>query len=315
MLNVTYFVCLCYNSKDQPLFLIINFINQIKKIMKNISIKFLLVVFKTYLSNLPKSIKVLLLINIVIYFIFFIISWLFSYNLNYTFGAYPTCSEKFKVYQIFTFMFSHDISPDHIICNLIIFLLFSPAVSIVIGNNNTIKVYVFSGLISFFLFNYINNNTHNKIADKLTKTGFDVKKIKLLGDCGYIDISTYGNINEKQKKLIHMYHSTMSYLSGASVSIFAFIIIYPFLFIKRKKTILLNLLVLLLVIDLIYMVIDNYIESLGTMAAHMGGVIGGIVFFIFWLLYLKNKTVGYLFTENKKAIQNEAAPILQINAS
>ena len=31
MLNVTYFVGLCYNSKDQPLFLIINFINQIKK--------------------------------------------------------------------------------------------------------------------------------------------------------------------------------------------------------------------------------------------------------------------------------------------
>jgi len=244
---------------------------------------------KTYISNLPKSIKVLLLINIVAYFIFIIISWFFSYNLNYTFGAYPTCSEKFKVFQIFTFMFSHDIIPFHIISNLIGLLLFAPAVSRVIGDKNTIKLYVFSGLISFLSFNYIMNNKHNKIVDKLTKTGFDVKKIKLLGDCEYIDILTYGNINEKQKKLIHMYQSTMNYLSGASGSIFAFIIIYPFLFIKRKKSILLNLLVLLSVIDLIYMVIDNYIESLGTMAAHMGGVIGGIVFFIVWLLYLKNK--------------------------
>jgi len=281
--------------------------------MKNISLKLVLVVFKTYLSNLPKSIKVLLLINIVVYFIFIIFSSFFSYNLNYTFGVYPTCSEKFKVYQIFTYMFSHDIYPEHIICNLIIFLLLAPAVSRIIGDNNTIKLYVFSGLISFLSFNYIMNNKHNKIVDKLTKTGFDVQKIKLLGDNGYIDISTYGNINEKQKRLVLMFQSTTSYLSGASGSIFAFIIIYPFLFIKRKKSILLNLLGLLLVIDLIDTVMNTYIRILGTMAAHMGGVIGGIVFFIVWRL--KNKTVGYLFTENKKVIQNEAAPILQINAS
>ena len=273
--------------------------------MKNISLKLVLVVFKTYLSNLPKSIKVLLLINIVVYFIFIIIDWIFSYDLNYTFGVHPTCSEKFKVFKIFTHMFSHKINPEHIIGNLITFLLFAPAVSRVIGDNNTIKLYVISGLISFLSFNYIMNNKHNKIVDKLTKTGFDVQKIKLLGDNGYIDISTYGNINEKQKRLVLMFQSTTSYLSGASGSIFAFIIIYPFLFIKRKKSILLNLLVLLLVIDLIYMVIDNYFEYLATIYGHMGGAIGGIVFFIVWLLYLKNKTV----------IQNEAGPILQINAS
>ena len=244
---------------------------------------------KTYISNLPKSIKVLLLINIVAYFIFIIISWSFSYNLNNTFGAYPTCSENFKVFQIFTFMFSHDINPEHIISNLIIFLLLAPAVSRVIGDKNTLKLYFFSGLISFLSFNYINNNKHNEIVDKLTKTGFDVKKIKLYGDGGYIDMSTYGYINEKQKSLVLMYQSTTTYLSGASGSIFAFIIIYPFLFIKRKKSILLNLIVLLLVIDLIYMVIDNYIEDLCTMSGHMGGVIGGVVFFIVWLMYLKNK--------------------------
>ena len=32
-------------------------------------------------------------------------------------------SEKFKVFQIFTFMFSHDINPEHIISNLIIFFI------------------------------------------------------------------------------------------------------------------------------------------------------------------------------------------------
>jgi len=281
--------------------------------MKNISLKLVLVVFKTYLSNLPKSIKVLLLINIVVYFIFIISDWFFSYNLNYTFGVHPTCSEKFKVFKIFTHMFSHTINPDHIIGNLIIFLLFAPAVSRIIGDNNTIKLYVFSGLISFFSFNYIMNNKHNEIVDKLTKTGFDVKKIKQ-DNYGYLEMSSFDNANEKQKGLIHLYRQTNTYLTGSSGSIFAFMVIYLFLFIKRKKSILLNLLALLLVIDLIDTVINTYIDILGTMAAHMGGVIGGIVFFIVWLLYLKNKTVNYLSTENNKVIQNEAGPILQINA-
>ena len=296
------------------MFLIINFINQIKKIMKNISIKFLLVVFKTYLSNLPKSIKVLLLINIVVYFIFIITDWVFSYDLNYIFGAYPVWTEKFELYRIFTFMFSHDINPDHIIVNLITLLLFAPAVSRVIGDNNTIKLYIFSGLISFFLFNYQMYNQHNEIVDKLTKTGFDVKKIKQ-DNHGYMEIGTFDNTNKRQKRLLEVYPTTSGRLYGASGSIFAFMVIYLFLFIKRKKSILLNLLVLLLVFNVINKEIKHNIDYLGTIAAHMGGVIGGIVFFIVWLLYLKNKTVGYLFTENKKVIQNAAAPILQINAS
>ena len=286
--------------------------------MKNISIKLLLVVFKTYISNLPKSIKVLLLINIVAYFIFIITYVCFLYNLKCIFGAYPTCSEKFKVFKIFTYMFSHDIIPDHIISNLILFLLFAPAVSRVIGDNNTIKLYIFSGLISFLSFNYIMNNKHNEIVDKLTETGFDVRKIKQ-DNHGYIKMSTFNNTNETQKILIDLYNNTNTETNGASGSIFAFMIIYPFLFIKRKKSILLNLIVLYFVIDTILMVINiviyHDIYYLGTPFSHLGGFIGGIVFFIFWLRYLNNKTVGYLFTENKKAIQNEAAPILQINAS
>jgi membrane associated rhomboid family serine protease len=286
--------------------------------MKNISIKFLLVVFKTYLSNLPKSIKVLLLINIVAYFIFIITYVFFLYNLKCTFGAYPTCSEKFKVFKIFTYMFSHDIIPDHITGNLILFLLFAPAVSRIIGDNNTIKLYVFSGLISFLSFNYIMNNKHNEIVDKLTETGFDVRKIKQ-DNHGYIEMSTFDNTNKKQERLLNEYPYTNGRLYGASGSIFAFMVIYLFLFIKRKKSILLNLIVLYFVIDTILMVINiviyHDIYYLGTPFSHLGGFIGGIVFFIFWLRYLNNKTVGYLFTENKKVIQNEAAPILQINAS
>ena len=286
--------------------------------MKNISIKLLLVVFKTYLSNLPKSIKVLLLINIVVYFIFIITDWVFSYDLNYIFGAYPVWTEKFELYRIFTFMFSHDINPDHIIVNLITLLLFAPAVSRVIGDNNTIKLYIFSGLISFFLFNYQMYNQHNEIVDKLTKTGFDVKKIKQ-DNHGYMEIGTFDNTNKRQKRLLEVYPTTSGRLYGASGSILGFMIIYPFLFIKRKKSILLNLIVLYFVIDITLMVINTVIyhdlDELGTTFGHLGGVIGGIVFFIVWLLYLKNKSVNYLFTENKKVIQNEAAPILQINAS
>ena len=250
---------------------------------------------KTYISNLPKSIKVLLLINIVVYFIFTIIDWVFLYDLNYIFGAYPTCSEKFRVYGIFTYMFTHYKNLDHIIGNLIFFLLFAPAVSRVIGDKNTIKLYIFSGLITFLSFNYIMNNQHNEIDNKLTKMGVDVKKLKL-DNHGYIEMSTFDNTNERQKRLIDLYNNTNNEANGASGSILGFMIIYPFLFIKRKKSILLNLIVLYFVID-ITMVINTVINTviyhdlseLGTTFGHMGGIIGGIVFFIFWLRYLKNK--------------------------
>ena len=162
------------------------------------------------------------------------------------------------------------------------------------------------------------NNQHNKIDNELTKMGVDVKKLKQ-DNHGDIEMSIFDNTNESQKILIDLYNNTNNEANGASGSILGFMIIYPFLFIKRKKSILLNLIVLYFVIDITLMVINTVIyhdlDELGTTFGHLGGVIGGIVFFIFWLLYLKNKTVGYLFTENKKVIQNEAAPILQINAS
>jgi hypothetical protein len=157
----------------------------------------------------------------------------------------------------------------------------------------------------------------DKIDNELTKMGVDVKKLKQ-DNHGDIEMSIFDNTNESQKILIDLYNNTNIKSYGASGSIFGFMIIYPFLFIKRKKSILLNLIVLYFVID-ITMVINKGIyhdlAELATTFLHLGGGIGGIVFFIFWLLYLKNKTVGYLFTENKKVIQNEAAPILQINAS
>ena len=139
------------------------------------------------------------------------------------------------------------------------------------------------------------NNQHNEIDNKLTKMGVDVKKLKL-DNHGYIEMSTFDNTNERQKRLIDLYNNTNNEANGASGSILGFMIIYPFLFIKRKKSILLNLIVLYFVID-ITMVINTVINTviyhdlseLGTTFGHMGGIIGGIVFFIFWLRYLKNK--------------------------
>ena len=244
---------------------------------------------KTYISNLPKSIKVLLLINIIVNFIFIMCDYFFTYNLNYTFGVYPTCSENFKVFQILTFMFSHDVNPLHVISNLVFLLLFATAVSRVIGDKNTIKLYIFSGLISFLSFNHEMNNQNSEISDKLTKAGIDIKKIKQEREGGYIEMSTFNNTNKKQKMLLDLYPVTNSCLYGASGSIFAFMVIYPFFFIKRKKSILLNLIVLLYVIQLIIMVINHNIYTLSTTFGHLGGVIGGIIFLIVWLVYLKNK--------------------------
>lgn len=242
---------------------------------------------KTYFSNLPKSIKFLILTNILVNIIFIMCNYFFTYNLNHTFGAYPTCSENFKVFQLLTFMFSHDLNIVHLISNLVIFLLFAPSVSRVIGDKNTIMLYIFSGLISFISFNNQMNNENNFIKNKLTKSGFDVKKIKQEKSGGYTDMSVYDSTNEKQKLLLDLYPFTNSCLYGASGSIFAFMIIYTFMFIKRKKSILLNLVSLVYSTQLIIMIINHNIYTLGTTSGHMGGAIGGVVFFIFWVMRFK----------------------------
>ena len=180
---------------------------------------------KSYFVDLPKEVKFLIILNIVINLGFISFNYIFNYDLNYTFGTYPTCSDNFDYYRIFTFMFSHSIDITHLLSNVIIFLLFAPIVSKKIGFKRTFLLYIISGLTSFIFFNHQKNYENDIIKKDMIKIGVDISKIKQY-DNGNIDFSKFKNINEEQYRFLINYPHTNSFLSGSSGSVFSFVILF-----------------------------------------------------------------------------------------
>jgi len=77
---------------------------------------------KTFLKEIPIITKHLISIVIIIYVIN-IISGLFGVQLNDYLGLYHYTNEKFNLFQIFTFSFSHDQNPTHLLYNILYLLL------------------------------------------------------------------------------------------------------------------------------------------------------------------------------------------------
>ena len=233
-----------------------------------------------FLKILPKSVKTIILINLIINLIFICYYNIFGFNLNLTFGAYPICSENFELYRILTFMFSHSLNIGHIISNIVIFIIFASSVSNKIGNYKTYLLYIFSGVISFIIFNNQKNYENKMIKKDMISLGIDVKKINQLEN-GVVEFSNFKNMNEDQKKYLNNYPYTNSYLSGSSGSVFSFVLLFLFFNIKEKKMWILNIFVMLLLFNTFLSYIFRDITTSGSTFGHLGGILGGLIFFIY----------------------------------
>jgi membrane associated rhomboid family serine protease len=241
----------------------------------------------TYFKNLPLSIKYLLAINISVNFLFIFSNQIFNYDLNDFFGAYRTGCNDFNIFQILTFMFCHSLDLSHLTFNLFFFLIFAPKISKIIGDKKTIVLYVLSGIISFIFFNHKMNLQNKEISNKLINSGIKIENIKE----NYYEeknINEFASYNRDQKYLIDKFKMTNKPLIGASGSIFAFMIIYPFFFYTKKFSILPNIILLLNVYLLIDMLINDYFYCSGTAFGHLGGVVGGLIF-LFFIIFLNKK--------------------------
>jgi membrane associated rhomboid family serine protease len=243
---------------------------------------------KTYFVDLPKGVKYLIILNLVINLGFISFNHIFNYDLNYIFGVYPTCSDNFDYYRIFTFMFSHSIDITHLLSNVIIFLLFAPMVSKEIDLKKTFLLYVISGLSSFIFFNHQKNYENGMIKKDMIKIGIDISKIKQQ-DNGNVDFSKFKNINEKQYRFLINYPYTNSFLSGSSGSVFSFVILFLLIKTKKRKNIFLIIFGLLLLFNQALFYFYRDITTSGTTFGHLGGMVGGLIFFI---IYFLNKKRG-----------------------
>jgi membrane associated rhomboid family serine protease len=243
---------------------------------------------KSYFVDLPNGVKLLITLNLVINLGFISFNYIFNYDLNYIFGAYPTCSDNFDYYRIFTFMFSHSIDITHLLSNVIIFLLFAPIASKEIGFKRTFLLYIISGLTSFIFFNHQKNYENDMIKKDMIKIGVDISKIKQY-DNGNIDFSKFKNINEEQYRFLINYPHTNSFLSGSSGSVFSFVILFLLIKTKKRKNIFLIIFGLLLLFNQTLFYFYRDITTSGTTFGHLGGMVGGLTFFI---IYLLNKKRG-----------------------
>lgn len=118
---------------------------------------------KKMFNKITPAVKHISLINIIIYVLSVCLDLFMNIHMtdiNQYFGAYCNVDSQFKIYQIFTYMFIHDMNPFHIIFNMFFFLLFAPNFENIYGYRTTVFSYIFLGISSFLFFNFGINQTN-----------------------------------------------------------------------------------------------------------------------------------------------------------
>jgi membrane associated rhomboid family serine protease len=217
-----------------------------------------------YFKNLPKGVKILLSVNLIVYVITILLDLFFSVNINKYLGVYATIDDRFNPYQIITSIFSHDLFITHILVNLLIFLIYAPNIEKRFGTNILILLYFISGIISFIFSNIILCQNYFDIIFKYSST---------LNN----DIITQIN-----------FKSNMDYnfSIGSSGSISGIIGTYFITNIFNFRKFIGNLIIIFLIISNILVIdmdIDNFLMS--SVYSHLSGFTFGIIFSIYPLFY------------------------------
>jgi len=237
---------------------------------------------KRYLTNLPIGVKLIVGINLVVYFVFILTKIIFNISLETYFGAYPTYSENFNVFSIFTSMFVHSFSPLHIIMNMGFILVFSPFVERKLGTKLFITSYFIIGLMGYMLINYSYHQNKISIEKSIGCIGIDVNDIKVVD--GLVSHRYLFSLSNPQSKVVVNYDHIISKTYGASSALFGIIILYILFNLSNFKKVFFIVLGTYLVVKSLYLILNSEIILNGTGYAHFGGMIGGVAVFIWYKL-------------------------------
>lgn len=238
---------------------------------------------KTYLTNLPKAIKVIVGINIGVYLVSLISVIFFNFDVSHYLGFHPTHSDRFKIHQLLTSMFVHSqYYPTHIILNLVFLLLYSVSFERMFGFKKYILMYFLCGITCNVFYNKLQNMEFEYTSKKLTSMGIDYKKLNESDSYDY---------PKETRKIINRYLKSNYSGIGASGAVFGFITTFIVLSINRIKkfwvSILIGVGLYLIYINVTTLFPLNY-GLIGSSIGHIGGMVGGLVF----LTYIKTKKVG-----------------------
>ena len=244
---------------------------------------------KSYFVNLPKGVKLVLGINLIVYLITILLYTIFNVKLQDYFGLYPTYSENFNLLQLITCPFIHSITSFlHILLNMLFFLIFAPSVENRFGTKFFIFVYFICSFLGCIFVNHAYYENKNTINNNILKVGITPKDIKI--NDGYVSKEYLETLNHKQKYVVMDYDYVISKSYGASSAVFGFIIIYIILNLTNFKKILFNVLGLYLIYVTINGILINDEILNGSHYAHFGGMVGGLIFYLY--MKIKKDTVS-----------------------
>jgi membrane associated rhomboid family serine protease len=235
---------------------------------------------KNYILGLPKAVKWIFAINVLVYILCLIIFEVFDVKLQNYLGLFPTYSENFNPLQLVTNLFTHLMDFSHIFFNMLYFLIFAPFVEKKLGTKLFIVTYFVCGFFGNVFITYNYYKIKPIIESSIESVGVDIKDIKVSNFL--VDDEYISTLNETQIDAVKEYNNVISKTYGASPSVFGIVLIYLLFNILNIKKIIFNLLSLYL----IFLTIVGFVYSTtiltGSDYTHLGGLIGGLLIFIFF---------------------------------
>jgi membrane associated rhomboid family serine protease len=234
-----------------------------------------------FIDRLTPAVKYLLLINLgvsVFFYLFFLITGI---ELQYYFSIYPTYSEHFHLYQLFTFLFVHSTNPTHIVYNVLYLLLFAPFFERKFGFRKFIVGYFICAWIGFLFINYSYYRDKEIVEKRISATGINPKTIPL-NEMHKVDQIYFSQLNEKEKIAVEEYNEVTSKTQGSSGALFGFVVFYLFLNSLNYR----KILFVALGFHLLYSNLEVFFQpsslSHGSCFAHFGGMLGGFLFVCYY---------------------------------
>lgn len=229
--------------------------------------------------------KYLLLVNVGVFIVCQAIYLFFGYKIQYIIGAYPTYSEHFHIYQLFTFLFVHSTSPNHIIANLLLFVIFVPAVEKKIGAKKLILSYFFIAWVGYAFINFSYFKKKELVEKQITALGINVEDIEL--DRNHkVSVRFLNNLEHSNREIVKEYNYVTSKTYGSSGALYGFVLIYVLQNYIFRKKILFSVIGLILIAFEFFEFSEKGMDFIIANYAHFGGLIAGL--FLTLLFKIKN---------------------------
>ena len=240
-------------------------------------------------KNLTPAVRLIVLINIGVALFCYLFDLITGYELQYLISIYPTYSEHFHIYQLFTFLFVHSTNPTHVVFNVLYLLLFAPFFERKLGFRKFVVGYFICAWIGFIFINYSYYSDKEIVEKRISATGINPNKIRL-NDRHEVDDVYFATLNEKQKIAVEEYNYVTSKTQGSSGALFGLAVFYLFLNILNYR----KIVYLFLVMEIIYSNLLEFIQPSillnGSCFAHFGGMVGGFLFVCYyWITRIKTK--------------------------